>query len=159
MLELKQAVSFSHSLDAGRVRLPKFAIYGKQVTRDKCARFLWVNDPRVCAYTSFRVNAMDVETGEVYSFTVDAATSSIGRTFARYADSLPIDRIHAPVYRASNSDADTMGPHDRRPQTFDRRRSKPQRDTTMTDRSVVDGCVIGNRRYTQEGYYYTFLKI
>lgn len=159
MLELKQAVSFSHSLDAGRIRLPKFAIYGKQETRGKCARFLWVNDPRECALVSFRVNAMDVETGEVYSFTVDAASSSIGRTFARYADSLPFDRIHAPVYRASNRDADAMGPHDRKPQAFDRRRSKPQRDTTMTDRSVVDGCVIGNRRYTQEGYYYTFLKI
>ena len=150
---IKQVTNYVTNLAGGAIRLPKYALYAY----DKPARAYYVIcDVRKCALVSFPVERIDAVTGEV-SVLHGSAITGVGVLFARFADSLPLSAIQAPEYGRFHGVHD-IAPRDRKPQKFDRR-ARPEKWPETGERSVVDGCVKGGRRYRQEGYYKTFLQI
>ena len=138
------------------IPIPAHALVSYQKpTPTQAARYVWVEDVRTCGYSRFRICALNCATGERYSFFGDVRKDDTARAFARFADSLPLECIRKPEWGYSCE----CGPKDRRPQVFDAPRKKPENTRRINDRSVVDGCRIGQRTYTREGYYSTILGV
>lgn len=151
---IKQVTNYVTNLAGGAIRLPRYALYAY----DKPGRAYYVvRDVRKCALVSFPVERIDAETG-VVSILHGSPVKGIGVLFANFADSLPLSAIQAPEYGRYHGVHD-IAPHDRKSQTFNARRARPEKWPETGERSVVDGCVKGGRRYRQEGYYKTFLQI
>lgn len=147
---MQQCHDFSFNLDGHY--LPKWAIYARQErTATMPARWIYVLDPREPAHNfRFKVYAL-TETGERYSFWADSRFDRIGMQFADFVDQLPRERICAPVWRIRY--ADQIGqPQERKPQKM-LLKGRYYNAKVTTDKSVVDGHIIGGHRYRQEGYY------
>lgn len=132
------------------ITIPAWGLMGFQKpTKTKPARYVWVQDVRTCGLTRFRIWCMNCATDEVYSYYGDVARDSIARLFARFADSLPLESIRKPEWDSAGDYA----PQDRKPQRFDALRARPCDGMQVTERSVVDGCIVGKRRYSEVGYW------
>ena len=135
------------------VKLPANALWAYQPAKYPYpARYLWVEDIRTCGYSQFRIRAMDCSTDRIYSYLGDVKRDSVAAAFAKFADNLPLEKICPPVWDTPE-EMRACGPKDRRPQRFDAKGKKPDNVKLINDRSVVDGCKIGGRRYSAEGYY------
>lgn len=131
------------------VTIPAWALKGyQQPTETKPARYVWVQDVRTCGLTRFRIWCMNCSTDKIYSYIGDVSRDSVARLLAKFADSLPLECIRKPEWDCAGDYA----PHDRKPQKMDMR-GRRENTRTLTDRSVIDGCYVGKRRYSQEGYY------
>lgn len=140
-------------------KIPKWALVAYQEpTPKKPARYVWVEDVTTCGYSKFRIRCMNCATDEIYSYFGDVNRDSIARLFAKFADALPLECIRRPEWER-RSDVRACGPHDRRPQVFDAPHKKPDNTKTMTQKEVIDGCKIGSRKYTREGYYHVILEV
>lgn len=145
-MKIKQALTYVGNLAGGAVKLPKWALYAYDGERRV---YYYLHDVRTCAYETFDVFTYDV--GRNMSGHIRArAVSGVGVLFARFADELPLECIHAPEYPRFSHVAE-CGPHDRKPQTFDRR-GRPEHYGETGERSVTDGAMIGKRRYSRYGW-------
>lgn len=140
-------------------RLPAWALLAYQPSAPHHpARYLWVEDVTSCGYERFKIYQMDCSTDRITFWWGDVRRDSIARLFAKFADNLPLECIRRPQWEKA-SDIRAMGPQDRKPQVFDAKRKRPDNNRVMTQREVVDGCRIGSRTYTREGYYHAILGV
>lgn len=118
-MQVKQVNNFSICLDTqGRVRLPKYALWAKQAaTATNETRFVYVTDIRTCAYDSFKISVFIPSKHIHYNYIGDVKKDSIASAFAKFADNMPLDAIHAPVWPIYHRD-DIGQPKARRPQRF-----------------------------------------
>ena len=134
------------------VKIPAYALTAyQQATATKPARYVWVEDVTQCGFERFRICCMNCATDEVYSYFGDVKRDSLARLFAKYADSLPLSCIHKPVWD-NTGDIHACGPQDRHTSILNAK-ARPKSAKGTTERSVVDGCTIGTRRYTEEAYF------
>lgn len=141
------------------VTIPKWALIARQEpTQTRPARYVWVQDVTTCGFERFRIWCMNCATDEVYSYFGDVKRDSVARLFTKFADNLPLECIQRPQWERA-SDIRACGPKDRKPQVFDAPRKKPDNKHTMTQREVIDGCKVGKRTYSREGYYHTILGV
>lgn len=153
MLNVSQVNHFNYNI-GGVFRLPKNALVCKQpATKTQPARFLYVLDVRKCAYQSFSIGVYVPSTGENYTFTGNSNKNAIAAAFARYADSLPLDKIQAPIWPITHKIAMGAGaPHDKKVGQFDSKLFHEFAGRT-TETFVTANVKIGSRRYTEEGYW------
>lgn len=141
------------------ITIPKWALVAYQEpTAKKPARYVWVQDVTTCAYERFKVWCMNCATDEVYTYYGDTKRDSVARLLAKFADELPLECIQRPEWER-DTDIRACGPRDRKPQVFDAPRKKPDNIRTMTQKEVIDGCRIGQRTYSREGYYSAILGV
>ena len=155
-----EVTTFSHVLDTrGTVRLPKHALYIRQrASKGRAARVLYVLDMRDTSKDSFRVYTY--QNGTIGYYRSFPKKDSVGRMFVKYVLDTYGDKSQSipgpiwPIYHRDNIGQ----PQDRRPQKFNAKHAHAPY-VGVEARSVIDGCVIGSFRHTEESYHKIVLGI
>lgn len=145
-MQIRQNLSFVGNLAGGRVKLPRYALYAYDRAKQV---YYYVHDVRTCAYKEFDIFTYDVmrnTSGRI----LGRANKGVGILFANFADNLPLENIQAPEYPRF-SHVDTCGPRDRKPQKFEGR-GRPERYGETGEKSVTDGVIIGQHKYSRYGW-------